>query len=41
MHPVLVEVDLSNTYDDKREDVDAWSGERVAALSKIADLLAP
>ena len=41
MHPVLVEVDLSNTYDDKRKDVDAWSGERVAALSKIADLLAP
>ncbi|MDA8344093.1 MAG: HAD family hydrolase [Thermaerobacter sp.] len=39
MHPVLVEVDLSNTYDAERDDVRAWQGDRVAQLAEITRFL--
>ena len=39
LRPVLVQRDLSNTYDSVRRDVDGCSGPAVAALSEILPLL--
>jgi putative hydrolase of the HAD superfamily len=34
--PVLVAIDLSNTYDTQRKDVDAWSGPVIRSLSELS-----
>ena len=39
MRPVLIAVDLSNTYDTQRKDVDAWSGPVIRALSELSGLV--
>ncbi len=39
MQPVLIAVDLSNTYDTQRKDVDAWSGPVIRALSELSGLI--
>ncbi len=39
MHPLLVRVDLSNTYDPVRLDVEDWQGDSVDSLSEISALL--
>ena len=38
MRPVLIAIDLSNTYDAQRKDVDAWSGPVIRALSELSGL---
>lgn len=39
MRPVLVAVDLSNTFDAKRSDVDGWTGPRIRALAELRMLI--
>jgi putative hydrolase of the HAD superfamily len=39
MQPVLISIDLSNTYDAQRKDVDAWSGSVIRALSELSGLI--
>jgi len=39
MQPVLIAIDLSNTYDAQRKDVDAWSGPVIRALSELPVLV--
>lgn len=39
MRPVLIAIDLSNTYDAQRQDVDAWSGTVIRALSELSGLV--
>lgn len=39
MTPVLVQVDLSNTYDPQREDTAAWDGLVIRRLPETLDLL--
>jgi putative hydrolase of the HAD superfamily len=39
MQPVLIAIDLSNTYDAQRKDVDAWSGPMIRALPELSGLL--
>jgi putative hydrolase of the HAD superfamily len=36
---VLVEADLSNTYDDVRVDVERWTGERIVSITDLPALL--
>ena len=40
MHPVLIAVDLSNTYDARRPDVEGWTGPVIRSLSDLIGLLA-
>ncbi len=40
MHPVLIAVDLSNTYDARRPDVEGWTGPVVRTLAQLPELLA-
>jgi putative hydrolase of the HAD superfamily len=40
MHPVLIAVDLSNTYDARRPDVEGWTGPVIRSLSEVIGLLA-
>ncbi len=40
MHPVLIAVDLSNTYDAWRPDVEGWTGPVIRSLSELVGLLA-
>jgi len=37
---VLVEADLSNTYDNVRVDVERWNGERIANVADLSLLFA-
>ena len=39
MRPVLISIDLSNTYDAQRKDVDAWTGPVLRALSELPALV--
>ena len=39
MQPVLISMDLSNTYDAQRTDVDAWTGPVIRALSELPALV--
>jgi putative hydrolase of the HAD superfamily len=39
MQPVLIAIDLSNTYDAQRTDVDAWTGPVIRALSELLELV--
>lgn len=39
MRPVLISIDLSNTYDAQRKDVDAWSGPVIRVLSELSGLI--
>jgi hypothetical protein len=39
MQPVLITIDLSNTYDAQRKDVDAWTGPVIRALSELPGLV--
>ena len=39
MRPVLISIDLSNTYDAQRKDVEAWSGPVIRALSELSGLI--
>ena len=39
MRPVLISIDLSNTYDAQRTDVDAWTGPVIRALSELPALV--
>jgi|SRR6266487_6579305 len=39
LRPVLISIDLSNTYDAQRKDVDAWSGPVIRALSELSRLV--
>jgi FMN phosphatase YigB (HAD superfamily) len=39
MQPVLISIDLSNTYDAQRKDVDAWTGPVIRALSELPGLV--
>jgi putative hydrolase of the HAD superfamily len=39
MQPVLIAVDLSNTYDAQRHDIDAWTGPVIRALSELPGLV--
>ena len=40
MHPVLIAVDVSNTYDARRPDVEGWTGPVVRTLAQLPELLA-
>ena len=40
MQLVLISIDLSNTYDAQRTDVDVWSGPTIRALSELPRLMA-
>jgi len=40
MQPVLIAIDLSNTYDAQRKDVDAWTGPVIRAVSELPGLVA-
>jgi putative hydrolase of the HAD superfamily len=39
LQPVLIAIDLSNTYDAQRKDVDAWTGPVIRALSELPGLV--
>jgi putative hydrolase of the HAD superfamily len=39
MHPVLISVDLSNTYDARRKDVEMWKGPVIRSLSELPALV--
>jgi putative hydrolase of the HAD superfamily len=39
MRPVLIAMDLSNTYDAQRKDVEAWSGLVIRTLSELSGLV--
>jgi len=39
MSPVLISVDLSNTYDPDRHDVNTWRGRTIGALPQLATLI--
>jgi putative hydrolase of the HAD superfamily len=39
LRPVLIAIDLSNTYDAQRKDVGAWSGPVIRALSELSGLV--
>jgi putative hydrolase of the HAD superfamily len=39
MHPVLLAVDASGAYDDRREDVESWRGPVLSALSELPAFL--
>jgi putative hydrolase of the HAD superfamily len=39
MHPLLIAVDLSNTYDAQRADVEGWTGPVIRSLSELIGLL--
>jgi putative hydrolase of the HAD superfamily len=39
MQPVLITIDLSNTYDTQRQDVTTWRGPVIRALSELAALV--
>jgi putative hydrolase of the HAD superfamily len=40
MHPVLIAVDLSNTYDARHPDVEGWTGPVIRSLSELIGFLA-
>ena len=40
MHPMLIAVDLSNTYDPSRLDVDTWTGPTIRVLAEVPALMA-
>ncbi len=39
LHPVLIAIDLSNTYDAQRTDVGAWAGPVIRSLAELPGLL--
>lgn len=39
MFPILLEVDLTNTYDQARPEVQDWRGQRIAGLSQLVTRL--
>jgi len=39
VQPVLVMADLSNTYDDRRSDVEGWIGPRIRSLAELPTLI--
>jgi putative hydrolase of the HAD superfamily len=39
MQPVLIAIDLLNTYDAQRQDVNAWTGPVIRALSEVPGLV--
>ena len=39
IQPILLSVDLSNTYDPQRTDLEAWKGPTIRALSELPRFL--